>query len=72
MQESSRLLNQHKVVVNAPFANERALVAIHQRLHPRGQARSQRLRHQFGEDVDQANWPVVTQSSRIRALGQQD
>jgi hypothetical protein len=65
MEESSGLLHQHKVVMYATSANERALVAIHKRFHPGGKAGSQRFRHQLGEDVDKADRPVVTIARKL-------
>jgi hypothetical protein len=66
MKEPSRLLDQHKVVMDAPFANEIPFIAIHQRHYPRGYARFQGLCHQLCKDVYPSDWSVVTQRHRVR------
>jgi hypothetical protein len=55
----------------AALLDEGALVQVNQGAQSRGQPRGQYLCSQFGEEMDQANRPVVPQGFRVTPLRQQ-
>jgi hypothetical protein len=53
------LANQHKVIVDTPPADERALSTIHQLWHARRETQGKQLSDELSERVHQANRPEV-------------
>jgi hypothetical protein len=64
MHRDRGLAHQHEVVMDAPAANKRALIAAHQLWHPRREADGKKLGHQLGEGVDEADRTELLQVHR--------